>query len=691
MNEPIMPAADAARRLATAGIPMVRAAWAETVADVRRAFHEIGAPHVVLKAGGLTHKTDEDGVELGIASAAQATDAAASMHERLGDRALPFVLQEQVTGIEMLVGIRRLPRLGAALVVGTGGVLAELHQDVARALAPITTTQALQMLRRLRVWPLLEGYRGSPPADVVALVDVIVHVSALAEDHPEIAELDCNPVMVGHRGTGAAVVDARIVTGAAPSPKRPHRDLNRMLRPRHVVVVGVSDDEHKVGARLFRYLVDHGFTGRLDAVHPAGGTVRGHACHKRLSDVDGSPDLVCVSVPANAVNDVAREAAALGAGGLLVHSSGFAEIGPDGRAAQRELARICAEGGVPLAGPNNMGIVAPGSRLTASISGGLEMSELLSGEIALLTSSGALGSCLATRLIASDVGLSYWIHTGNEADIVMADYLDWLADDPATTAAGLLIENIEDGPRLVSAGQRMHAAGKRVFAYNMVRSEMGRAAAYSHTGAMVDDHDLREDVLRAAGIVSVTSLRVLEDALLLASAGKPPRGTRLAVVTFSGGAATIIADEVQRHGIELPELSEATREEVRRLVPSFAAVRNPLDVSYQMLSDPENMEAVLRALAESDEFDALLVQFTTNADPYAADLAQAVIDVRHQISVPLYVSRYGGAQLAPRALERYRAAGVQLLDAPDRAAEAVAVLMRAGAPMHERELAWTST
>ncbi|MPZ89668.1 MAG: hypothetical protein GEU81_16730, partial [Nitriliruptorales bacterium] len=338
---------------------------------------------------------------------------------------------------------------------------------------------------------------------------------------------------------------------------------------------------------------------------------------------------------------------------------------------------VCIEGGVPLAGPNNMGIVAPARNLAASISGGLEMSELVPGTIALLTSSGALGSCLATRLMGAGVGLSYWAHVGNEADLIIADFLEWLVTDPGTGAVGLLLEDIKDGPRFVEAGRAMAEAGKPMFAFNMVRSEKGRQAALSHTGAMVGSYDLREEVLRAARMVSVPSLRVLEDALLLASSGDLPRGNRLVVVTFSGGACTIIADEAERSGVELPDLSLPTRERVRQYVPSFAAVRNPLDVSYQMLSDPENFEHAVSALLAAGEFDAALVQFTTNADPYAVRSAQAVINVRNAVDVPVYVSRFGGAQLAPRALKVYEEAGIPVLDAPDRAAHAVSVVMRA--------------
>lgn len=664
-----------AERLERVGVPLAQTAVASALDEVAAAFDKVGAGRVVLKAGGLLHKTDDGGVVLDLVDAESTVAAAERMVARIGERALPLLLQAQASGMELLVGIRRDPTLGAALVVGLGGVATEVHADLARALVPVARERAAALLRRLRCWPLLEGYRGMPGFDVEALIDVMVAVSRLAESDATVVELDLNPVIVAPGDGGALVVDARVVVDdTPPAPARPRFDLDRMLRPQHVAVVGVSDDEHKVGARLFRYLDEHAYSGRLDPVHPSGGQTRGRTRYVSLADVPGSPDLVCVAVPARFVLDVARQAVAKQVGGVIVHSSDFAEVGVEGRAAQDEVVRVLTEGGIPLAGPNDMGIVAPHQELTASISGGLE-GELVAGGVGLLTSSGALGSCLATRLMGAGVGLSHWIHAGNEAGLVIADYLEWLVDDPVTTSVGLLLEDLKDGPRFMEAGRRLAAAGKPMFAFNMVRSEKGRQAALSHTGAMVGSYELREEVIREAGMVGVPSLQVLEDALLLTESTPLPAGNRLMVVTFSGGACSIIADEAEAWGVDLPDLGEATCEEVRQHVPSFAAVRNPLDVSYQMLSDPASFERAIAALLANDEFDALLVQFTTNADPYAEHTARAVIAVRERVDVPVYVSRFGGAHLAPRALSVYREAGVPVLDAPDRAGRAVAAVM----------------
>jgi len=674
----VLDAATADARLRTVGIPTVRTAVVATLDGVTEAARDLGPGPIVLKAGGLVHKTGEGGVVLDLVGPEAVATAAAEMLARLGDRGLPFVLQQQVGGYEILVGVRRDPELGAAVMVGMGGIETEIHHDITHGLVPVSSEDAETMLRSLRIWPLLDGFRGRPRRDVAALVAVVTAVSRMVEADPTIVELDLNPVLVGDEGEGVVVVDARIIVDVAAGTRseRPRLDLTRMMQPNHIAVIGVSDDKDKFGSRLFRYLVDHRFPGQLDPVNPSGGEVAGRTRYPSLADVPGSPDLVCIFVPARFVPAVLDEAIAKGVGGVIVHSSDFAEVGEQGRAVQWAIAEKAQAAGIPLIGPNSMGIVAPHLDLAASISGGMEIG-LVPGNVALLTSSGALGSCLASRLLGSGIGLSRWVHAGNEADRTIADYLEWLAGDKHTRTVGLLLEDIKDGPRFIEAARRIIAAGKPVFAYSMARSDMGREAALSHTGAMVGSFALREAVLKAAGVISVPSLRTLEDALMLASTTALPKGKRFVAVTLSGGACSIIADESEAGGIQLPEIDAETQVRVQAFVPDYAAVRNPLDCSYQMLASPENFEHTLNALVDSGLYDALLLQFTTNADPYAGRLAEAVIKVRDRIDIPVFVSRYGSEQLAPNALAIYRAAGIPVMDAPDRATQALAAIMNA--------------
>jgi len=663
--------------LRAAGLPVAAGEVVEGSASAVRAARRLGFP-VVLKACGLDHKSDTGGVVIGLVTPDAVASAAERLQRDLGASADRLLVQRQMHGFEIIVGARREPGVGAAVMVGAGGVLAELLEDTATALLPLAPGEARSLLGGLRISPVLTGYRGEP-YDVEALVELVEKVADLVGSRGDVGELDLNPVIVGREGEGVAVVDARLVTAeqVEETAGRLPPDLSPLFNPRHVVVVGVSDDGTKTASRIFRHLVEHGFPGRLDPVHPDGGEIEGRRRYRSLQEVPGRPDLVSVAVPASAVSEVVEAAASKGVGCVIVHSSGFAETGEAGRALQDRVAATLSSAGIPLVGPNDMGIVSPPSSLAASLSGGLDR-PLVAGSIALVASSGALGSCLATRLMNDGHGLSRWIHLGNEAGLDAADYMSWLADDDETTVVGLLLESIANGDGLVEAGGALLASGKPAFAYLMARSAAGRAAVATHTGALLGSHGLREAVAARAGITTVPTLRALEDALVLASRGDLPRGSRVAALTASGGACTIIADEAAGCGLELPELSGAARERIAALLPGFVSVRNPVDLTAQLLSDDSRFAAVLATLADERHFDVVLVQLTTNADPGAEAIARAVVDARQRVGIPVVVSRYGSPSLAPRALAVYAQAGVPLLDSPDRAVQAVAALVRAG-------------
>lgn len=666
--------------LEAAGVPLTHQALVDDANQAGRAAEQLGGDRFVVKAGGLVHKSDHGGVVLDRTSPQEVTAAAQDLLERIGPGAAPIVVQPHHEGREMLVGLRRDPRLGAVVVVGMGGVEAEVFNDVVYTMVPAGAAEIRARLADLRVWPLLTGFRGTPPRDIDALIAVAVAVAGLGEREPDIVELDLNPVRVGVEGEGAVAVDARIVRDAAATARpaanrRPAvSSLDPLLRPRSIAVVGVSDDHDKFGAKVFRYLRRHDFLGPLAAINPAGGQIDGRPRLAALDQLDEAPDLVISAVPSRATIDVAHDAVAAGAKAMLVHSSDFAEIGPEGAALQDELVAVTRTAGIRLAGPNSMGVVAPAHRLASSISAGLDRMDLRAGSIAVVTSSGALGSCVATRLMHRGTGVSHWIHAGNEVDVSIADYLAWLAEDPDTRAVGLLLENITDGAALIDAGRRLAAAGKPVLAYTMARTDGGQQAALSHTGAMIGPAAIRDAVLSRAGMARVDTLEQLEDGLRYLDAQPLPGGRRLAALTFSGGACAVVADSCTEVGLELPGLSDGVAARIRELVPDFAAVRNPVDVSFQLVTAPERFRDVVAILAHSTDFDAVLVQFTTNADPAAVATADAVLDVRRSVDTPIYVSRFGGDQLAPDALARYRAAGVPLLDAPDRAVRAIAAV-----------------
>lgn len=665
--------------LAEAGLAVAESRQVMDAAQAGGAARELGFP-VVMKAGGLLHKSDAGGVVLGLRTIQEVEEAAHRMIERIGPQALPLILQCESSGYEVLIGLKTEPSLGSLIVVGLGGVHTEVLDDVARALAPVDTDRARAMIEGLRSYPLMRGHRGSEPVDVDALARAVAAVSELPGRYGGIAELDLNPVMLGRPGEGGVCVDIRLIPADPEVEQRrrtSYRTIDPLLAPGSVAVVGVSDDPGKTGPKIFGHLLHHGFAGRVYPVHPAGGRIEGRRRYPSLSDLPEVPDLVSIAVPATVVPRLVREAAGLGVGGVIVHSSGFAEVGPSGAALQEDIARVSASAGMSLAGPNCMGLVSTGTGLAATLGGAMALSDVRAGTVALVSSSGALGSSIASRLLRSP-GLSRWVHLGNEADVDSADYLRWLAADTATAVVGLVLENIVDGRRFVQAGRALAAAGKPVFVYNMARTESGHDATRSHTGALVGSLDLRRALIGEAHMVEVPTLRLFEDVLQLAAGPGLPAGNRLGAITASGGACTIIADEAEKYGIGLPQPSPECRAKLAAVLPEFVTVRNPLDVSAEIARDPAGLEGAFTAFLADERYDAILVQLTTNAEPAATKIAHWLVAAIQDCPIPVYVSRYGAAELAEIAMQAYAAHRIPVLDAPDRTTEAIGTLMAAG-------------
>lgn len=675
------------------GIPFVPSFLARSDADVRRAVRLLGTP-VVLKGSAhwLVHKTDAEMVRVGVGSADEAVAVAGELR-RIARRSLDGVLvQPQASGVEMIVGIQRDPLLGPFVMVGMGGVLAELLRDtVVWPARDIDAQRARAMLQRLRGVRLLDGFRRSPAADIDALVELVVMVARLAIDAPEIDQLDLNPVMVGRRGDGTVAVDCRIVLRPPSSATSdgPTRDLRPLLSPRSIAVVGASTDPHKIGSRLLRYIIDHDYAGALYPVHPTATAINGLPAHTSVGSIPERVDLAAIVVSADRALDAAIEAVEAGARSLIVYSAGFAEAGEEGRRQQDELSARCRAAGVLLCGPNSMGIMSPAERVFAAFAGALERLAVPAGSIGFVSQSGAIASSLMSRSLDAGVGFSRWITVGNEADLDMADYLGFLADDTGTRVITVYLEAVRRPGAFATAARRALGRGVPIIAFMSGRSAIARETIASHTGALAGESSRYDAWLKSIGVIRVDTLEaLLEGGQALAAVG-PVRGRRVGIVTMSGGSAAILADECARLALDVPALSPATRSRLVESLPASAATRNPVDVTAIAMTEPELLLTALDIVLSSGEVDVVILQLTTNADPVAETIALGVVELQRRSPTPLLVSRLGSAGIAPRALAVYAGAATPVFTWPENAARIVHALIAAGdslRPAQEQEV-----
>jgi acyl-CoA synthetase (NDP forming) len=676
----------AAELLERYGVPLVAQRVVGTPEEAPDAGAELGFP-VVLKAYAreLVHKSEAGAVRLGLSTRDEVLVAGRELAAALAPEA--FVVQAtHPGGVELLVGATRDPAFGPVVAVGLGGVFAELLQDVSLRLAPVTPAEARRMLRGLRASPLLDGYRGSPPVDLDAVVDVVVRIGELVAAEPTVAELDLNPVFAAPEG--ACAVDVRVLLGepvAATDPASPVPELHALLEPRSIAVVGASADATKPGGLLFRYLVKHGYAGALYPVNPGAVEILGHRCYASVAELPEAPDLACVVVPAAAVAETLAGCGDRGTRAAVVFTAGFAESGADGEERQRELVATARAAGIRLCGPNTAGVVNAHEGICATTGMAFESDELPLGGIAFLTQSGAIGSCLVSRSWAQGLGVGAWVSAGNEADLTISDYLLHYAEDARTSVIALFVETIRDPATFVAACRLARTNGKPIVVYKTGVSEIGRRAVESHTGALAGDARVYDAVFRSLGVIQVDDLQSLMDVSMALDWQPLPAGPRVGVVSGSGGACSVVADELGRLGLELPPLSEALVEAVADVIPAFGTAQNPVDVTAQITRRPEMVGQVARLVLESGEVDSLLVALTTNADPPAAVVAEGVVEAARASGKPLLVCRLGAEFLAPRALARYREARVPVFPMPDRTARALKAMIDHHAGMAAEE------
>jgi acyl-CoA synthetase (NDP forming) len=390
---------------------------------------------------------------------------------------------------------------------------------------------------------------------------------------------------------------------------RPGEGLDALMRPRSIAIIGASQDSTKIGGRPVDLLRRYGYAGRIYPVNPKASMVQGLRAYTSLDEVPEAPDLAIIAVDAEKAPEAVEQCAARGVRSVVVFSSGFAELGEKGRAMQERLQVAARRSGMRLLGPNCLGAVSIADKCIATFSIVLEHSLPAAGSLGIVSQSGNLGSF--TMRLASDrgVGVSHFITTGNECDIDIADGIAWLARDPATKVILCCLETCRDAGRLISALTEAHDAGKPVIALKIGTSAAGQAAAASHTGAMAGSDAVFDALLARCGAVRVRSIEELIDLGHAASILLPdrlPTGSRVALLTASGGFGILLADSAQSVGLSLPELSEATQRTILELVP-FASARNPVDATAQMSSRPDLLKKILSAVVADDRCDTVVL------------------------------------------------------------------------------------
>lgn len=426
------------------------------------------------------------------------------------------------------------------------------------------------------------------------------------------------------------------------SSTSPARLRDALFAPRSIALIGASADLSKNNSRPQRYLARHGYRGRVLPINPGKSEILGEKAYPDLKSAPGPVDHAFIMVPAAAVPDVIAQCCERKVTVATIFSAGFAELGEEGLARQREIVTMARAGGLRLLGPNCMGLVSVPDSTPLTVNAVIENERLNAGPLGVISQSGSMLGTLVTRAQARKLGFSRLVSVGNECDLGVGEIAEMLADDPATGAILLFLETFRDADRLARAARRAYSLGKPVIAYKLGRSTVGRRVATTHTGALVGPDEMASAFFREHGIVRVDMMESLFEAPRLLLGHRPPGGKRVAVVTGTGGAAAMVVDRLGSLGADVVAPSERVIENLAAKDIRVAPV--PLTDIPMGRSEGGIYSTILSELLASDHCDAV-VSVVGSSSRNRDIIVGRVLNARGRKRKPLAVF------LAPRADE----------------------------------------
>ncbi len=422
-----------------------------------------------------------------------------------------------------------------------------------------------------------------------------------------------------------------------PSPD----NLDALFAPKSVAVIGASNREGSVGRAVFTNILLNEYAGTVYPVNPKDRSISGVRAYPSIADLPESVDLAVIIVPAAAVPTVTDQCGKKGVKGLIVISAGFKEVGEEGAGLERQVFSIAQKYSMRLVGPNCLGAMNTDSAVRLNASFASQMP--LQGSIAFASQSGALGEAVIDYAAGESIGFSKFISVGNKADVNENDVLEYLGADPQTKVILLYIEDIVDGRKFVDTVTRV-TEKKPVIAVKAGVSPEGAKAASSHTGALAGSDEAYNAILRQSGVIRVESIIDLFDYARAFAKQPTPRGNRVAIITNGGGPGIMATDASVRYGLQISQLSEATRAKLRAGLPKEAAVNNPIDLIGDAQAD---RYALALGALEDENVDCGLVLLTPQAMVDLKKVAETIVSVGPSTGKTILTSILGLTDITP--------------------------------------------
>ena len=465
------------------------------------------------------------------------------------------------------------------------------------------------------------------------------------------------------------------MTLSTAQPYSPASAISAVMRPRSVAIVGVSAKPGSAGRVVLELLHNNKFSGPIHIVGRSTADIEDHKVLASIDDLPENIDLAVLTLPAAAVREAVEGCVRRKVKAAVIFASGFAEVGSDGNSEQDRIGAIARAGGVALVGPNCLGLMNFVDGFAAVFFSPQPIPRLpegTRGAVAIVAQSGGLGNHLEAGLGARGVPVSCWISTGNEAGLGLADFIQYLLDDPVTQVIAIYAEDIRRPREFIDIAGEARRRGKPIVMLHPGRGVKAKEAARSHTGALTGDHAAMRTLVEQAGVVVVDNLDELMDVSeILARFPTPSKGD-LGILTFSGAFCGIAHDFCEEIGVRLPALSKETLDQLTPILPAFLPPKNPLDLGTQTIQQPELLQTCVEALLHDPAIGALLISIPATSPRHSVIYVEGIAAASKTSSKPVALTILGdGSTLSPDFMAVVRKNNIVLSRSSDRTMRAM--------------------
>lgn len=643
------------------GISVPQEGVAANAAEAQKMASSMGFP-VVMKivSPDILHKTEAGGVIVGVKNAEEAAQGfdtiMANAKKYKADASIIGVQVQQMIkgGQEVMVGAITDNSFGKLVAFGLGGVLVEVLKDITFRLAPATKDDAFSMLDGIQAAEMLKGVRGGDAVNREALANLIVCVSELVSDFPEISEMDLNPVFASKDSAIAA--DVRILVDFAAKTPRHRPDekdvlisMNRIMQPKSLAVIGASSEDGKIGNSVMKNLINGGYKGNIYPIHPKADEILGYKAYKNVKEVPGEIDTAVFAIPAKFVAAALIECGEKKIAGAVLIPSGFAETG--NHEGQQELVDIGRKYNIRLMGPNIYGFYYTPANLCATFCTAYDVK----GSAALSSQSGGIGMAIIGFSRSAKMGVSAIVGLGNKSDIDEDDLLIFFEQDPNTKVIAQHCEDLKDGRAFAEVARRV-SKKKPVIMLKAGRTSAGAKAASSHTGALAGNDKIYEDVLNQCGVIRARSLRDLLDFARGVPILPTPKGENVVIITGAGGSGVLLSDACVDNKLSLMSMPADLDAAFRKFIPPFGAAGNPVDITGG--EPPLTYKNTVKLGLQDDRIHALILGYWHTIVTPPMVFAKLMVEVRDEMRAlgfekPIVASLAGDVQVEEAAQYLY--------------------------------------